>query len=101
MVKPWSRASRFSTKSPSEAERATEQAARQRDLERELEDQIKRQAGADRGAGGEHERTSLVPGQSSEHVSRRGEIGPYERNDADIDRSRDKDHPQPLELAGP
>src|SRR5260221_4645694 len=37
-----SRASRFSTKFPSEAKRVAEQAARQRDLEHELEDQVKR-----------------------------------------------------------
>src|SRR5260370_28016633 len=101
MVKPWSRASRFSNQTPSEAHDVAEQAARQRDLERTLKDQIKRYRRADRGDTGEDERASLGPGQVSEHVSGRGEIHSYQRNDADINSGRDKEHSQPLEFARP
>src|SRR5216683_604512 len=97
MVKPCSRASRFSNEAPSEAEVA-EQAARQRDLERTLEDHIERQRGADRSDACEDERASLVPGERSKHIGCRGEIHPNQRNDADINGSRDKEYAQPLPL---
>src|SRR5216684_997136 len=100
MVKPCSRASRFSNEAPSEAEVA-EQAARQRDLERALEDHIERQRGADRSDACEDERASLVPGERSEHIGCRGEIHPYQRDDTDINGGRDKEYRQPLQFARP
>src|ERR1700737_1256367 len=42
-----------------------------------------------------------MPGERSEHVARRGEIYPYQRNDTDIDGGRDKEHSHPLELVRP
>src|SRR6266436_2417836 len=101
MVKPWRSASRFSNEPPSETDEVAEQAARQRDLERALEDQVERQRGADRSDTGEDERSSLVPGECSEHIACRGEIHSDQRNDTDINGGRDKEKPQPLELARP
>src|ERR1700676_4393513 len=99
--KPWSRASRFSNETPLKSKRGAEHAARQRDLECKLEYQVERHCCGDRGDGREDERASLVPGERAEHIAGRGEIHACQRNSADINHGRDKEHSEPLEFARP